>query len=331
MNHRHLAPLLTLIALVSFSAVPAICQTQTAAAGTWTAPLTSWGDPDLQGQWNSQTSTPLQRPREGPLAGRDTLTLEEAETLEATNRANFDLPPREGSVGNYNAFWRDVGKALTRTSLIIDPPDGRMPLLSPEGQARIDAERAERSTRGPSNSPDTYKDLRQWTRCISRGWNGIGSWYSSNYQIFQSAGYVVVFQELIHEARIIPLDGRPHLPGSIPLWMGDSRGHWEGTTLVVDTTNFDPKTRYQGSRDTLHLIERYTRVDENTIDYQFTIDDPQTFTRPWTVLRPMTRVTDRVSIFEYACHEGNYAMEGILAGARAEEKVAAQAANQGSR
>ena len=273
----------------------------------------------------------MQRPREGPLAGRDTLTLEEAETLEATNRANFDLPPREGSVGNYNAFWRAVGKALTRTSLIIDPPDGRMPLLSPEGQARIDAERAERSTRGPSNSPDTYKDLSQWTRCISRGWNGIGSWYSSNYQIFQSAGYVVVFQELIHEARIIPLDGRPHLPGSIPLWMGDSRGHWEGTTLVVDTTNFDPKTRYQGSRDTLHLIERYTRVDENTIDYQFTIDDPQTFTRPWTVLRPMTRVTDRVSIFEYACHEGNYAMEGILAGARAEEKVAAQAANQGSR
>ena len=324
MTYRYLIAVFIVIALVSFSAVPAIGQTQTAAANAGTSPMTAWGDPDLQGQWNSQTSTPLQRPLEGPLARLGTLTLEEAETLEATNRANFDLPPREGSVGNYNAFWRDVGKALTRTSLIIDPTEGRIPPLSREGQARMTAERAERSTRGPSNSPDTYEDLTPWTRCISRGWNGIGSWYSSNYQIFQSPEYVVVFQELIHEARIIPLDGRPHLPNTITQWMGDSRGHWEGSTLVVETMNFDPKTSYQGSRDTLHLIERYTRVDENTIDYQFTVDDPQTFTRPWTVSRPMTQITDRVSIFEYACHEGNYAMEGILAGARAEEKAAAQ-------
>ena len=324
MTYRYLIAVFIVIALVSFSAVPAIGQTQTVAANAGTSPMTAWGDPDLQGQWNSQTSTPLQRPLEGPLARLGTLTLEEAETLEATNRANFDLPPREGSVGNYNAFWRDVGKALARTSLIVDPPEGRIPPLSREGQARMTAERAERSTRGPSNSPDTYEDLTPWTRCISRGWNGIGSWYSSNYQIFQSPEYVVVFQELIHEARIIPLDGRPHLPNTITQWMGDSRGHWEGSTLVVETMNFDPKTSYQGSRDTLHLIERYTRVDENTIDYQFTVDDPQTFTRPWTVSRPMTQITDRVSIFEYACHEGNYAMEGILAGARAEEKAAAQ-------
>ena len=324
MTYRYLIAVFIVIALVSFSAVPAIGQTQTAAANAGTSPMTAWGDPDLQGQWNSQTSTPLQRPLEGPLARLGTLTLEEAETLEATNRANFDLPPREGSVGNYNAFWRDVGKALARTSLIVDPPEGRIPPLSREGQARMTAERAERSTRGPSNSPDTYEDLTPWTRCISRGWNGIGSWYSSNYQIFQSPGYVIVFQELIHEARIIPLDGRPHLPSTITQWMGDSRGHWEGSTLVVETINFDPTTSYQGSRDTLHLIERYTRVDENTIDYQFTVDDPQTFTRPWTVSRPMTQITDRVSIFEYACHEGNYAMEGILAGARAEEKAAAQ-------
>ncbi|HIC55900.1 MAG TPA: hypothetical protein EYO94_00755 [Acidobacteria bacterium] len=324
MTYRYLIAVFIVIALVSFSAGPAIGQTQTSAADAGTFPMTAWGDPDLQGQWNSQTSTPLQRPLEGPLARLGTLTLEEAETLEATNRANFDLPPREGSVGNYNAFWRDVGKALTRTSLIIDPPEGRIPPLSREGQARMTAERAERSTRGPSNSPDTYEDLTPWTRCISRGWNGIGSWYSSNYQIFQSPEYVVVFQELIHEARIIPLDGRPHLPNTITQWMGDSRGHWEGSTLVVETMNFDPKTSYQGSRDTLHLIERYTRVDENTIDYQFTVDDPQTFSRPWTVSRPMTQITDRVSIFEYACHEGNYAMEGILGGARAEEKAAAQ-------
>ena len=325
MSPRALPLLFTAFAVVLLVPVPVAGQTATA---DWTPARTPWGDPDLQGQWNSQTSTPLERPIEGRLGGTATLPQEEAETLEETNRASFDLPPREGSVGTYNAFWRDVGKAMTRTSLIVEPPDGRIPPLSPEGQTRIDAERAERNKRGPANSPDTYEDLSPWTRCISRGWNGIGSWYSSNYQIFQNPGHVVVFQELIHEARIIPLDGRPHLPQSIRQWMGDSRGHWEGNTLVVETTNFDPKTNYRGSRDTLHLIERYTRVDENTIDYQFTIDDPHTFTRPWTVARPMTRVTDGVSIFEYACHEGNYAMTNILAGARAQEKAAEEAATR---
>ena len=300
---------------------PAVGQTTTSGGQSWTPPLTAWGAPNLQGQWNSQTSTPLQRPLEGPLARREPLTSEDAAALEAANRESLDLPPREGSVGNYNAFWRDIGTPLTRTSLIVDPPDGRIPPLSSEGQERIDAARAERSTRGPASSPDTYADLSPWTRCISRGWNGIGSWYSSNYQIFQSPGYVVVLQELIHEARIIPLDGRPHLPGSVRLWMGDSSGHWEENTLVVETTNFDAKTNYQGSRDTLHLTERYTRVGENTLDYVFTINDPRTFARPWTVSRPMTRIADRVSIFEYAYHEGNYAMAGILAGARAEERV----------
>ncbi len=320
MGHRRVSA--TVAALVSCLAAPAVptLGMPQSTAEAWTAPRTPWGDPDLQGQWNSQTSTPLERPDVGALAGRDTLTSEEAVTLEATNRADFDLPPAAGNVGNYNAFWRDVGKALTRTSLIIDPQDGRIPPLSPNGQRRIDAERAARTTRGPSDSPDTYTDLSPWTRCVSRGWNGIGSWYSSNYQIFQNPGYVVVFQELIHEARIIPLDGRPHLFRSVPQWMGDSRGRWEGDTLVVDTTNFDPKTSYQGSRDTLHLIERYTRINEDTIDYQFTIDDPQTFSTEWTVSRPMTQVADRVSVFEYACHEGNYAMAGILAGARAEER-----------
>jgi hypothetical protein len=291
------------------------------AARKGTPPRTPWGDPDLQGQWNSQTSTPLQRPLQGELASRETLSEEEAETLEEANRQSFDQAPRAGDPGTYNAFWRDTGKALTRTSLIIDPPDGRIPPLTPEAKKRLEAERLERSKRGPSDSPDTYEDLSLWTRCISRGWNGIGSWYSSNYQIFQAPGYVVIHQELIHEPRIVPLDGRPHLSPSIRQWMGDSRGRWEGNTLVVDTTNFDPRTNFQGSRETLHLIERYTRVDENTIDYQFTIDDPKTFTRQWTVSRPMNRVTDRISIFEYACHEGNYAMFGILGGARAKDKA----------
>ena len=319
-SRRCCAALLTVSALVAFSAAPAAGQVQSASAGGWTAPLTSWGDPDLQAQWNSQTSIPLERPLEGPLSGSDTLTLEEAASLEAANRARYDDAPQEGNPGTYNAFWRDFGNAVPRTSLIIDPPDGRIPPLTPAGQARVDAERAERSTRGPSDSPDTYSDLSNWTRCISRGWNGIGSWYSSNYQIFQNPGYVVVFQELIHEARIIPLDRHPHANESIRLWMGDSRGHWEGNTLVVETTNFSPKTNFRGARDNLHLTERFTRVDEDTIDYQFTITDPHTFTKPWTVTKPMTRVADKISIFEYACHEGNYGMTGILLGARAEER-----------
>jgi hypothetical protein len=288
----------------------------------WTPPRTSWGDPDIQGQWNSQTSTPLERPRTGELAKKEALTDEEAETLEEANRRTFDQQPAPGDTGTYNAFWRDEGKALKRTSLIIDPPDGRIPELTPEAQARLTAERAQRRGRGEAEA-ESYESFSQWTRCISRGWNGIGSWYSSNYQIFQSPGYVVVFQELIHESRIIPLDGRPHLAQRVGQWLGDSRGHWEGNTLVVDTTNFDPKTNYQGSRETLHLIERYTPTDANTLDYQFTVDDPKTFTKPWTVSRPMRRETGMVTIFEYACHEGNYAMTNMLAGARKKEKAAA--------
>ena len=313
------------LALTSIAGVPvagrtAAPQTKTVAKAAvprnWAPPRTSWGDPDLQGQWNSQTSTPLERPLTGPLAGKATLSDEEAESLEGKHLGQFDNAPRAGDPGTYNAFWRDSGTALARTSLIVDPPDGRLPPLTPEAQRRDDAERADRSARGPA---DTYEDFNSWTRCISRGWNGIGSDYSSNYQIFQAPGYVVVFQELIHEPRIIPLDGRAHLPAHVKQWMGDSRGHWDGNTLVVETTNFDPRTNFRGSRDTLHLIERYTRTAPNAIDYQFTVDDPKTFTRPFTVVRPMRRETGAILVFEYACHEGNYAMANILKGARAKE------------
>jgi hypothetical protein len=289
---------------------------------------TTWGDPDLQGQWNSQTSTPLERPLTGALADRETISEDEAEDFERANRAIFDQAPRAGDPGTYNAFWRDEGKALTRTSLIIDPPDGRIPPYTPEAEARLAAEREARQKRGRA---DSYTDLSLWTRCVSRGWNGIGSWYSSNYQIFQSPGYVVVFQELIHEPRIIPIagplagadGGREPLPADVGQWLGDSRGRWEGDTLVVETTNFDPRTEFRGSRDTLRLVERYRHTDPDTLDYQFTVDDPKTFTRPWTVARPMRRQTGGVTIFEYACHESNYAMPNILRGARLEDRTAA--------
>jgi len=316
-GRRWLFPVICAAALTSFTACDG--QGDKPASG-WTPPRTPWGDPDLQGEWNSQTSTPLERPLTGALAGKESISEEEAETFERTERKRFDEAPPPGDPGTYNAFWRDEGKALTRTSLIIDPPDGRVPPYTPQAEQRLAAERAARSSRGPA---DSYTDLNQWTRCISRGWNGIGSWYSSNYQIFQSPGYVVVFQELIHEPRIIPLDGRPHLPQGVGQWLGDSRGRWEGNTLVVETTNFDPKTNFQGSRETLRLVERYAPLDANTLDYQFTVDDPKTFTRPWTVRRPMRRQTDGITVFEYACHEGNQAMRGILAGARAVEARAA--------
>jgi len=312
---------IVVIAFISLS-VPLSGQGRTTSK-KWTPARTSWGDPDIQGQWNSQTSTPLERPLTGGRAGKAVLSDEEAETLEREERESFDAAPQAGDPGTYNAFWRDEGKGLTRTSLIIDPPDGRVPSLTPEAEKRVAAERAARKGRGPA---DSYTDLTLWTRCVSRGWNGIGSWYSSNYQIFQSPGYVVVYQELIHESRIIPLDGRPHLPQNANQWLGDSRGRWEGNTLVVETINFDPRTEFRGSHDTLRLTERYTPTDAGTLDYQFTVNDPQTFTRPWTVSRPMRRQTEGITIFEYACHEGNYAMTGILTGARVQEKAGAAVA-----
>ena len=287
-------------------------------------PRTAWGDPDFQGQWNSQTSTPLERPLTGALAGKEVLTDEEAETLEEQHLARGDAPPTAGDPGTYNSFWFDRGKGLNRTSLITDPADGRVPAFTQEAQQRIAADRAERAKRGPA---DSYADLPAWTRCITRGWNGIGSNYSSNTQIFQSPGYVVVLQELIHEPRIIPIDPAPgsgdspdRLPASVPQWLGDSRGHWEGDTLVVETRNFDSRTSFRGSSAGLVLTERFRRTSADEIDYRFTMHDPATYVQDWTVARPMRRESGGLTIFEYACHEGNYALSGILAGARREER-----------
>ena len=319
--------------LVSMSAVVAVLTLawvvsaqspaqERAASGKYTVPRTAWGDPDLQGQWNSQTSTPLERPLTGALAGKEALSDEEAESLEVQHLENGDRPPTAGDPGTYNSFWFDRGKGLNRTALILDPPDGRVPAYTPEAEQRLAAERAERAKRGPA---DSYADLPAWTRCITRGWNGIGSNYSSNTQIFQSPGYVVVLQELIHEPRIIPLDRRDGLPSGVRQWLGVSRGRWEGDTLVVETRNFDPRSSFRGSSPELVLTERYTRTADDTIDYRFTMHDPATYVKDWTVGRPMRREVGKITVFEYACHEGNVAMTGILAGARREEKEAAAA------
>ena len=280
-------------------------------AQKYVAPRTPWGDPDLEGLWSNQTSTPLERP--GALRDSSTLTPEEAEEREEAARLNADRPPAPGDPGTYNAFWRDPGKALTRTSLIVDPTDGRLPALTAEGRERVAAREGAGRARASENPWEQYP---AWTRCITRGVIKVGSFYSSSHQIFQAPGYVVISQELIHESRIVPLDGRPPLSPAIRQWMGESRGRWEGETLVVETTNFTNMNPFRGSGDTMRLIERFTRVAPDAIDYQFTVDDPHIFTRPWTASMPMTRGGP---IFEYACHEGNYSIRNMLTGAKSEQ------------
>ena len=223
----------------------------------------------------------------------------------------------------YNALWFDRGKVASnlRTSLIVDPPDGRLPLTA-EARKGL-AARAEQRRAHPA---DSWLDRTPWDRCITyHGVPPISTGYNNTYQIFQTPGYVAILVENIHDVRIIPLDGRPHLTDTLRQWNGDSRGHWESNTLVVETTNYSDKTelRFPASRNT-RAVERFTRVSKDLIDSQFTIDDPTLFTKPWTAVRPMPRL-EAYRIYEYACHEGNYAMSGILGGERAQEKAAAAA------
>ena len=283
---------------------------------------TPWGDPDLQGLWTNATITPFERPAE--LSGKPVLTEQEAADYEQRTNQARDADNRAGGteadLGRaYNQFWYDRGTKVVesrRTSLVVDPPDGRVPPLTPDAQHRTDA-RAAMRRRSPADGPEN-RSLAE--RCIlwpTAGPPMLPSGYNNNYQILQTPGYVVILVEMIHDVRIIPLDGRPHAPQDIRQWMGDSRGRWDGNTLVVTTTNFTGKTNFRGSSDKLRLVERFTRADADTINYEFTVEDPSSFTKPWTAAIPMTK-TDG-PIFEYACHEGNYGMTNLLSGARAEE------------
>ena len=295
------------------------------AAGAQTSqiPRTPDGQPDLEGIWSNATITPLERPRE--LAGKQTFTPEEAAAYEKQIVDRNNVDHRSGNAQadvslGYNNFWWDRGTKVIqgdRTSLLVDPPDGRIPALTPEAQKRMQESRAwmqEHATDGPEG-----RSLSE--RCIL--WTTAGppmlpGPYNNNFQILQTRDQVVILNEMIHDVRIVPLDGRPHVPSNIREWMGDSRGHWERNTLVVDTTNFTDKYSFRGSDRNLHLIERFTRVSPDTLLYEFTVDDPTAFTKPWTAQIPVTKI--KGPIFEYACHEGNYAMTDILAGARAAEK-----------
>jgi hypothetical protein len=281
--------------------------------------------PDLQGVWNFSTITPLERPAE--FAGKEFLTDAEAAQYEARTVQRNNRDNREGSAdadvaSAYNEFWWDRGvhaarvNGRTRTSLIVDPPDGRIPALTAEGQQRA-AARAEARRLHPADGPE---DRSLGERCLlfNAGPPMLSGPYNNYVQILQNADHVVILNEMIHDARIVPLDGRPHPPAAMRRLLGDSRGRWEGTTLVIETTNFSDKTTVRGSGERLRLIERFTRADAATLLYEFTVDDPASFVKPWTAILPMSRTDDQ--IYEYACHEGNYAMTGILRGARSTER-----------
>jgi hypothetical protein len=294
-----------------------------AKSKSYTPPRTADGQPDLQGIWNNSTVTPLERPAE--FAGKAFFTPAEAAAYEKQMVAHNDVDrrpaPGESDVApGYNNAWWDRGTRVVktlRTSLIVDPPDGKIPSFTPDGERRAAALAAERRDHG-ADGPEN-RSLGE--RCLLWGTAGppmLPGPYNDNYQIFQAPGEVIILVEMIHDVRVIPLDNRPHIPAGVRQWMGDPRGHWEGDTLVVDSTNFTGKTRFRGASENLHLVERFTRTAPDTILYEFTVDDPATFTKPWTAGITMNQT--RGPIYEYACHEGNYAMSGILSGARADER-----------
>ena len=328
MRHQFLASVCTpavMIGLVWLLPVP--------LAGQTPSPLrTAWGDPDLQGRFTNKTITPFERPEE--LARKEFLTVEEAAELEqaqaTVDAARDDQVPAD-IVGNYNQHWFDRGTTVVesrRTSIIVDPLDGRLPSLTPEAKERApSSEEVKRlvGARRGTGLIDTWQDLDLNDRCIlwpNSGPPMLSSAYNNNYQIFQTPEYVAIVIEMIHDVRIIPLDGRAHIETGLRQWLGDSRGYWEDDTLVVESTNFSNKTVIRAANNArptedLRVIERFRRIDADTIDYRFTVEDPQTWSLPWTGEVPWTAITEQ--LYEYGCHEGNYSMATMLTGSRNSE------------
>jgi len=304
----------------------------------WTAPRTADGQPDLQGIWANNIATPLERPKE--LEGRALLTDQEVaalkkkahelfgggnsdaafgDTVYRTAWANVKgttsgFKSVDGETGDYSSVWTVEREWENRTSLITDPADGRIPAITPEAQKRRAAVAAARARR-----PEGPEDRALQERCVTYGSPQLTAGYQSYSRIVQAPNAVAFETEMIHDVRIIPLDGRPHLPSAVQFWLGDSRGHWEGDTLVVDTTNYKPASFMSASSEQLHVVERFTRTGPEGLKYEITIRDPGTWTKPWSLMIPLQRTSDQ--IYEYACHEGNIGLEGILAGARAEERA----------
>lgn len=302
---------------VAVSPLSVSAQTSTTDGGeTAVALKTADGAPNLQGVWDYRTMTPLERPAE--LGAQQFFSAEEASAFQRQGLDERDKDQRASEVGAaqdvrnaYNEFWWDYGKTLTadlRTSLIVDPPDGQIPY-----RAGRDGARQPRGYDGPES-----RGL--WERCVTRDLPRLSGAYNNNFQIIQSAEHVAIVNEMIHEVRVIPLDGRPHVADGIRQWQGDPRGRWDGDTLVVETRNFTDKTAFRGSSSALKVVERFTRIDSDTIRYEFTVEDETSWIRPWSAELPMVR-TDG-PIYEYACHEGNYGMVNTLRGARRADREA---------
>ena len=306
-----------------------------AAAGAQTAetPRTAWGAPDLQGVWDFRSLTPMERPAE--LADQEVFTSEQAASFSeeillerSRDQEDAEAAAAAGRVVAYNDFWFDWGSSVTtdRTSLIVEPRDGRIPALTAAAERRVAAREAARAGVGRDEvAPGGWIDeLSPSVRCIT-GFNQgppmTPSAYNNNMQLFQTEDHVVILNEMVHDARIVPLDGRPQLATDLRQWIGSSRGHWDGDTLVVETVNRRDES-FRGATRHLRLTERFTRADADTLVYEATLDDPTTWTRPWTFVVPMVRNAGEV--YEYACHEGNYYMANMLRNARAEEAAAAK-------
>jgi hypothetical protein len=329
----------TIVLAIAIAAMTAIAVAQSQPASGFTPGRTPWGDPDLQGVWpgTEMVGVPLQRPQE--FGTRNVLTEEEfqarvKQALQTDEEALSDFDPttadtrNAGSVGSATSpppHWLERGKPTRQASLIVDPPDGRQPPQTAEAQQRQQAAQAARKGRGPA---DSYTDRSLYDRCVTRGVLGsiLPVIYNNGNEIVQAPGLVVIRNEMIHETRIVPLGGQPHLTPSIKGFMGDSRGRWDGNTLVVETTNLNGRNGVGGNgggttSDRIKLTERFTLLDANTLQYEVTIDDPGTWARPWTIAFPWKR-DQSYGMFEYACHEGNYAMFNILNGARADDRAA---------
>jgi hypothetical protein len=315
-----IATMAAAVVLASTSPVPAQTQGQKRAPAVAKTP---WGDPDLQGVWTSDSNSTVPFERPDSLAGKAVLEGDELVQVQQEREQSRarTAPVAGGITGAGPVHWYEhFGAKSARTSLVVSPADGRIPPMIPSAQQREAARAAKRAGRGPA---DSWEDRSLWDRCISRSLPNVmfPTIYNNNIQIVQAPGYVTVTHEMIHDTRIIPLDGRPHVSPKIRQYLGDARGHWDGNTLVVDVANFTDKTNYRGSGETLHLVERFTRVGPDAIRYEVTVDDPLTFTKPWTAALDLTAQSQ---LFEYACHEGNYGLSNILSAARAEEREAAR-------
>jgi len=336
MIHRHLA-FLGAVAVTSvaglLTTIPVSGQSTTTAAASvaadaknWTPARTAWGDPDLTGIYSNsdESGIPFERPAQFEGRRLHDVTAAELEQLRVSRRnATAANSVAEDRPVDREVFWENLNAVNSRAWLVVDPPDGKIPATTPEARSRAAAraEARKKSGRGPADAPE---DRSLYDRCISRGLPGsmMPAIYGSSYEIVQGPNFVAILYEMVHETRVIPLDGQPHVAKGIRSYMGDARGHWDGTTLVVETTNFKDQIAYRNaSGETLRLVERFTPTGPASVEWSVTVDDPATWTKPWTFAMNLSKKDATQRPFEYACHEGNYGLRNILSAARAEERA----------